>query len=132
MSVNKVILIGNVGSDPEIRQTSGGLKVANFTMATSERGYTTQSGTQIPERTEWHNITCWGGSATLVESYVKKGSKLYLEGKIKTRSYEDKAGVKRFVTEIHVEQIELLGSRPQQTNNSPEANTLGPNGDVPF
>lgn len=145
MSVNKVILIGNVGSDPEIRQTSGGLKVANFSMATTERGYTAQNGTQVPERTEWHNITCWGGSATLVEGYVKKGSKLFVEGKIKTRSYDDNAGIKRYITEIHVEKIELLGSKPttQQANNNQQysqqpqpgpipTGATGQDGDLPF
>lgn len=113
MSINKIILLGNVGSDPEVRTTPAGTIVANFTLATSERGYTAQNGTVVPERTEWHNITAWNGPAKLVQGYVKKGSKLYVEGKVRTRSYDDKQGVKRYVTEVQVETIELLDKKPQ-------------------
>ena len=94
MSVNKVILIGNVGRDPEVRYLDNGVAVATLTLATSERGYTLQNGTQVPERTEWHNVVLWRGLAEVAEKYVRKGDKLYVEGKIRTRSYDDQ-NVKR-------------------------------------
>ena len=118
MSVNKVILIGNVGQEPDVRDLDNGTKVANFSLATSERGYTLKNGTQVPERTEWHNIVVWRGLAEIVEKYVKKGTKLYIEGKIKTRNYDDKNGVKRYITEIYADQLELLGGKPPHQEDS--------------
>ena len=114
MSVNKVILVGNVGKDPEVRYLEKNLAVANFTLATTERGYTTQSGIQVPERTEWHNIVAWRGLAELAEKYIRKGSQLYIEGKIQTRSWE-KDGIKRYTTEIFADTIQLLGKKPEDT-----------------
>ena len=112
MSVNKVILIGNVGRDPEVRYLDNGVAVATLTLATSERGYTLQNGTQVPERTEWHNIVLWRGLAEVAEKYVHKGDKLYIEGKIRTRSYDDQNGVKRYVVEIFADNMEMLSVRP--------------------
>ena len=114
MSVNKVILLGNVGKDPEVRYPQQGQCVASFSLATSDRAYTTASGTQVPERTEWHNIVVWGKTAEVVEKYVRKGTKLYIEGKLRTRVWEDRNAVKRYTTEVYVDTMELLGSRPQQ------------------
>lgn len=111
MSVNKVILIGNVGKDPEVRYFDNGASVVNFTLATTERGYTAANGTQIPDRTEWHNIVCWRGLAKVAEQYVKKGSQIYIEGKIRSRSYDDQNGIKRYVTEIYVDNMELLSRK---------------------
>lgn len=111
MSVNKVILIGNVGKDPEVRYLDSGVAVATFSLATSERAYTLQNGTQVPERTEWHNLVLWRGLAETAEKYVHKGDKLYVEGKIRTRSYDDQNGVKRYTTEIFVDVMEMF-SRP--------------------
>ena len=127
MSVNKVILLGNVGKDPEIKYFDNDRAVANFSMATTERGYRTANGIDVPEKTEWHNISCWGGLAKVVEQYVKKGDPLYIEGKIKTRSYDDKNGIKRYITEISVENLEMLGRRSsggpqQQSNEYPSSN----------
>ncbi|MEA4935543.1 MAG: single-stranded DNA-binding protein [Paludibacter sp.] len=110
MSVNKVILVGNVGKDPEVRYLDKNVAVANFTLATTERGYTMQNGTQVPDRTEWHNIVAWRGLAEIAEKYIRKGSQLYIEGKIQSRSWE-KDGVKRYTTEIYAENIQLLGKR---------------------
>lgn len=112
MSLNKVILIGNVGKDPDIRYFENGNAIANFPLATSERGYKLANGTEIPERTEWHNIVTSRDRAQFVEKYVKKGSLLYVEGKIRTRNYEDKDGIKRYITEIYADRIEFysLGS----------------------
>ena len=93
MSVNKVILIGNVGKDPEVRYLDSGVAVATFSLATTERGYALQNGTQVPDRTEWHNIVLWRGLAQTAEKYVHKGDKLYIEGKIKSRSYDDQNGI---------------------------------------
>lgn len=111
MSVNKVILIGNVGKDPEVRYFDNGSSVVNFSLATTERGYTAANGTQIPDRTEWHNIVCWRGLAKVAEQFVKKGTQIYIEGKIRTRSYDDQNGVKRYIVEIYADNLELLGRR---------------------
>lgn len=119
MSVNKAILIGNVGRDPDVRYPAQGQIVATFPLATSERGYTRQDGTQVPERTEWHNIVVWGRMAETVEKYVRKGTKLYIEGKIRTRNWEDRNSIKRYVTEIYVDNMEMLGSRPAPAPQQP-------------
>lgn len=117
MSVNKVILLGNVGKDPDVRYLDTGIAVASFSLATTERGYTLQNGTQVPERTEWHNIVLWRGLAEIAEKFVHKGDKLYIEGKIKTRSYDDQQGVKRYITEIFGDQMEML--TPRSSSNQP-------------
>lgn len=114
MSVNKVILIGNVGRDPEMKYFDNDVAKANFTLATSERGYTTTGGTQVPERTEWHNIVCWRGLAQIAERFVKKGTLLYVEGKIRSRSYDDQNGVKRYVTEVVADSIELMSRKSEE------------------
>jgi single stranded DNA-binding protein (ssb) len=123
MSVNKAILIGNVGKDPEIRYLDSGVAVATLTLATSERGFTTASGVQVPERTEWHNVVLWRGLAEVAEKYVKKGTQIYIEGKIRTRSYDDQNGVKRYVTEIQADVMQLLGKRE---NNGASADAASP------
>ncbi len=112
MSLNKVMLIGNVGADPEIRYVdgpSGSAKVAQFSLATTER-YKTRSG-ENRENTEWHNIVVWRGLADVVERFVKKGTQIYIEGRIRTRSWEDQSGVKRYTTEIIADNLQLLGRR---------------------
>ncbi|MBR4842647.1 MAG: single-stranded DNA-binding protein [Bacteroidaceae bacterium] len=114
MSVNKVILIGNVGRDPDVRYLDNHVCVANLTLATSERGYTAQNGTQIPDRTDWHNLVFWRGLAETVEKYVHKGDKLYIEGSIRSRSYDDQNGLRRYVTEIFVDYMEMLNTRVAQ------------------
>lgn len=113
MSVNKVILIGNVGQDPEIRYVDT-RPVATFSLATTERAYTTASGAQVPERTEWHRIVMWDRHAETAEKYIRKGVKLYIEGKLRTRVWEDRNTIKRNVTEILVENFDIL-SRPAST-----------------
>jgi single-strand DNA-binding protein len=111
-SVNKVILLGNVGKDPEIRSTGGGTMVANFTLATSDRQKDAQGNWQ--DRTEWHNLVAFTRLAEIVRDYVKKGSKLYVEGKIQTRSWDDKeSGQKRYRTEIIVNDLSLLSGREE-------------------
>ena len=112
MSVNKVILIGNVGKDPDVRYLENNVRVANFPLATTERGYTMSNGTQVPDRTEWHTIVVWRGLAEVAEKYVRKGARLYIEGKIKSRTYEDKAGNRRYITEIYADDMQIL-TRPQ-------------------
>jgi len=111
MSVNKVILVGNVGKDPDIRYIDQDLAVASFPLATTERGFTRRDGTQVPDSTEWHNIVAWRGLAKLAESYIVKGTQLYVEGKLRTRSYDDQNGVKRYTTEIVADTIQLLGRK---------------------
>jgi single-strand DNA-binding protein len=111
-SVNKVILLGNVGKDPEIRSTAGGTMVANFTLATSDRQKDAQGNWQ--DRTEWHNLVAFTRLAEIVRDYVKKGSKLYVEGKIQTRSWDDKeSGQKRYRTEVIVNDLSLLSGRDE-------------------
>lgn len=135
MSVNKVILIGNVGKDPDVRYTDNHVAVAQFPLATTERGYTLQNGTQVPDRTEWHNIVLWRGLAETAEKYVKKGDKLYIEGKIRTRSYDDQSGQRRYITEIVADNMEMLGA-PRTQNQAAAAQSGTPaasgNNDAPF
>ncbi|MDR0427645.1 MAG: single-stranded DNA-binding protein, partial [Dysgonamonadaceae bacterium] len=117
--VNKIILIGHVGKDPEVRYYDNGGSVANFSLATTERGYKTANGTQIPDRTEWHNIVLWRGLAEIAEKYIHKGSKIFIEGKIRTRSYDDQQGIKRYVTEIWGDNLELLDRKPDNNQSYP-------------
>ena len=112
MSINRAILIGNLGKDPDVKYYEAGKATATFTMATTERAYTTAGGTQVPERTEWHNVVVMrSGLAEIVEKYLHKGDKVYVEGKIRTRSYADRNGTTRYVTEIYAEQIEMLSAK---------------------
>ena len=113
MSVNKVILIGNVGKDPQVRYIAENKPYASFPLATSDPAYTTEAGVQIPERTEWHNIVMWGKNAEYAEKYIRKGTKLYIEGKLSTRVWEDRNQIKRTVTEIYAEVVELVGRRQE-------------------
>lgn len=105
--MNKAILLGYVGKDPEIRYV-GTRPVATFTMATSEPARKLANGTEVPERTEWHNIVMWDKNAEIAERYVRKGTRLMCEGKIRTRVWEDKSAIKRYTTEIVVDTFELL------------------------
>ena len=126
MSVNKVILIGNVGQDPKITYYEGGNCVAQLSLATTEKGYTLQNGTQVPDRTEWHNIVLWRGLAETAEKYVHKGDKLYIEGKIRTRSYDDQTGAKRYVTEVFADTMEMLTPKSASASgNAPFAPQAG-------
>jgi len=109
-SVNKVILIGNLGKDPEVRHLEGGVTKVSFPLATSET-YKDKSGNKI-EHTEWHNIILWRGLAEVAEKFLKKGNPVYIEGKIKTRTWEDKEGNKRYSVEIIADNMTLLGGKP--------------------
>src|SRR5438876_12421030 len=107
MSVNKVILIGNLGKDPEVRFTQTGSAVANFSIATSEQWNDRDGKRQ--ERTEWHNIVVWGKQGELCGQYLAKGRQVYVEGSIRTRSYDDKEGNRRYITEIIAQRVQFLG-----------------------
>lgn len=127
--MNKVILKGNVGADPTITNFDNGGKVAQFTLATTERGYTTKDGRQIPDVTDWHNIVVkQPGLAGVCEQHVKKGTPMLIVGKIRTRDYEDNAGQKRYITEIIMEEMELLGGKKPEQAPAPQPET----GDAPF
>ena len=121
MSLNKVMLIGNVGRDPEIRYldgnnpNQGATKVAQFTLATTER-YRDRNG-ELRENTEWHNIVAWRNSADVAEKFIRKGTQVYIEGKLRTRSWTDQTGNKRYTTEVAVDNLQLLGKR----NDNPGA-----------
>ena len=151
MSVNKVILVGNVGKDPEIRHLDTGVAVANFPLATSET-YTAKNGEKVTT-TEWHNIVLWRGLAEVAEKYVTKGRQLYIEGRIRTRNYDDKDGNKRYITEIYGDTMQMLGTRaddksatgqyspnqnnaesisPSSTANEPDMDDSGGDEDLPF
>lgn len=114
--INKVILVGNVGADPEVR-SAGDAKVANFNLATSE-SYKDKNTGEKKTNTEWHRITVWRGLAEVVEKYVKKGTQLYIEGKLHTRSYEDENGVKKYSTEVIADTLKMLGGGQKQENNN--------------
>ena len=115
--MNKVMLIGNVGVEPEVRYYEADQAVATLRMATTEKGYTLQNGTRVPDRTEWHNIVFYRRLAKVVEQYVHKGDKLYVEGKLQYRQYDDKRGIQCTVTEVIVDNMELLTPRSQSVVN---------------
>ena len=121
------MLIGNVGRDPEVRyldgNAQGGTKVATFTLATSER-YRDRNG-ELRENTEWHNIVAWRANADVAERFVHKGTQLYIEGKLRTRSYTDQAGVKKYTTEIQVDTLQLLGRREESASDSQGGSSYG-------
>lgn len=117
MSVNKAILIGNLGKDPELRYTPGGKAVASFSLATSER-WTNQEG-QKQENTTWHNIVAWGKQAEVMKEYLSKGKQVYIEGRIQNRSYDDKEGNKKYISEIVVQNFSFIGSRDSGGSSRP-------------
>lgn len=140
MGINKVILIGNVGKDPEIRHLDSGVAVASFPLATSET-YRNKDNQKVTN-TEWHNIVVWRGLADVAEKYVKKGNPLYIEGKIRTRSWDDKDGNKRYTTEIVADNMQMLGSKqsneaaaaaaPETISTEKIENTPSEEDDLPF
>lgn len=117
-SVNKVILIGNLGKDPEVRHLENGAVMANFPLATSE-SYTDKNGNRV-ENTDWHDIVVWRGLAEVVEKYVRKGHKVYIEGKLKKRSWQDKEGNTRYTTEVVADELTML-NRPDQNESQRSA-----------
>jgi single-strand DNA-binding protein len=130
--VNKAILVGNLGRDPELRQTPNGQSVCNFTLATSEN-WTDKSGERV-ERTEWHRIVVWGRTAEMCNQYLSKGRTVYIEGRIQTREWEDKDGNKRYTTEINANTVNFIGPRTSgepsgSSGGAPSGETGGPSGD---
>ena len=119
-SVNKVILIGNVGNDPEVRYLDRGVAIATFNLATTERGYVMQNGTQVPDVTEWHSVVLWRNLAEWAQQNIRKSMKLYVEGKLKTRSWEKDGQIRR-KTEVIAENVQIL-YRPEQYRNQQAAN----------
>jgi len=140
MGVNKVILVGNVGKDPEVRHLDSGVAVTTFPLATSET-YKNKEGQKVTN-TEWHNVVLWRGLAEVAEKYVKKGNPLYIEGKIRTRSWDDKDGNKRYTTEIIADVMQMLGSKqgsedaaasaPESSNAVDIDNMPAEEDDLPF
>lgn len=138
-SINQVILFGNVGKDPEIRVLEGGVKVATFSLATSTGGYKKNDGTDVPEKTQWHNIVAWRGLADISERFVKKGDKILIQGSVSYRNYEDKDGVKRYTTDILAYDITLCGKPESKSSfssdNAPTRDDFPPmpqSDDLPF
>src|SRR5262245_47777360 len=137
--VNKVILIGNLGRDPELRYTQSGQPVVNFTMATTE-SWNKRDGSGREEKTEWHRIVAWGRTAELCAQYLAKGRTVYVEGRLQTREWEDKEGQKRRTTEIVAQTVQFLGGRGEAGPGGPSSHTEGgfdaggppPPDDVPF
>lgn len=125
MALNKVLLIGNAGKDPEVRYLDNNTKVATFTLATTEK-YRDRNN-ELRENTEWHNIVCWRRNADITEQFVRKGTQLFIEGHIRTRSWDDQTGVKHYVTEITADNIQLLGRRQDNPARASEpAATVAP------
>ena len=126
-------MIGNVGKEPEVRYVDQGQAVARVTLATTERGYTLQNGTQVPDRTEWHNVILWRKLAEVVDRYVHKGDKLYIEGRIHYATYDDKQGKRQHYTEIWADNMEMLTPKAVQTQTpaapAPSATAPAPAGD---
>ncbi len=113
--MNKVMLIGNVGKEPDVKYYDADQAVAQFPLATTERGYVLQNGTRVPDRTDWHNIVMWRELAKIAERYVHKGDKIYVEGRIRYRYYDDKKGQRRFIAEIYADNMELLTPKQAST-----------------
>lgn len=134
------MLIGNVGKEPEVRYIDNGVATATLSLATNTPGYTLPNGTQVPERTEWHRVLLWRRLAEVVERYVHSGDKLYIEGQLRTRSYTDKQGKTRYVTEIWADNMEMLtpkstAAAPGQTKSAEHVaknSTSEPPSDCPF
>ena len=114
--MNKVMLIGNVGKDPDVRYYDSDQAVAQVRLATTEKGYSLPNGTQVPDRTDWHNLVFYRRLAKIVESYVRKGDKLYVEGRLKYRVYDDAKGQRQYTTEIIVDSMEMLTPKSQRPN----------------
>ena len=125
-SLNQATIIGYVGDVPKISNTQNGRKVASFAIATTEKGYTSKSGVQYPDRTEWHNIVLWGNLAEIAEKYLHKGSSVFIQGKMRTRSYDDKNGVKRYITEIEGDTMQMLDRRADNTTSPSIHNDVQP------
>jgi single-strand DNA-binding protein len=124
MSVNKVILVGNLGKDPELRYTPSGTAVATFSLATTDR-FKGKDGQQ-QEKTEWHNIVAWKGLAEICGKYLHKGKQVYLEGRIQSRSYDDRDGNKRYITEIVADQMQMLGKAGDDGGSAPRGEVRRP------
>ena len=127
--INKVILVGNLGNDPDVRTTAGGVKVANFQVATSEK-WTDKDG-EKKERTEWHRIVCFGRTAENVDSYLTKGRQVYIEGRLQTRKWQDKNGNDRWSTEVVADTVRFLGSNPSKSEKDEGFSGQGED-DIPF
>tara|TARA_B110000003_G_scaffold203650_1_gene202357 strand:+ start:140 stop:535 length:396 start_codon:yes stop_codon:yes gene_type:complete len=128
--VNKVILVGNLGKDPEVRYLDNGVAVANFSLATTEN-YKNKEGERVSQ-TEWHNIVLWRGLAEVAEKWLKKGSSVYVEGKIRTRKWEDKDGNTRYSTEILGDNMTMLGGKPVSESPTESVQVSGKKEDLPF
>jgi single-strand DNA-binding protein len=127
--VNKVILVGHLGKDPDMRQLEGGVSVASFPLATSETF--NKDGRKV-EQTEWHNIVMWRGLAEVASKFLQKGKLVYIEGKLKTRSFEDKGGIKKYTTEVVAENFTLLGRKTDFENDDPMQPGLNGTDDLPY
>lgn len=121
--INKVILVGNVGQDPDIRSTASGTRVANLRLATNERRRDRDG--QWSDHTEWHTLVVWGRMVDVVEQYVNKGRQLYIEGVLRTRSWEQQDGQKRYATEIHVRELKLLGGGRSSSSSTAPTESYG-------
>lgn len=139
--MNKIMLIGNVGKDPEVKYVEQGVAVARLSLATTERGYSLPNGTQVPDRTDWHNVILWRRLAEVVEKYVHKGDKLYIEGRVRYTTYDDKRGVRHNMTEIWADNMEMLSPKTQSTTPQsnisaapiqPEESEISDDGGLPF
>lgn len=141
--MNKVMLIGNVGREPEVRYVDQGVAVARLSLATTERGYTLPNGTKVPDRTDWHNVVLCRRLAEIVEKYVHKGDKLYIEGRLRYSVYDDKQGKRHSITEVWADNMEMLTPKTLQMSQDVESSgniavqsatgkSMEPENDLPF
>ena len=141
--MNKVMLIGNVGREPEVRYVDQGVAVARLSLATTERGYTLPNGTKVPDRTDWHNVVLWRRLAEIVEKYSHKGDKLYIEGRLRYSVYDDKQGKRHSITEVWADNMEMLTPKTLQMSQDVESSgntsvqsatgkSMEPENDLPF
>lgn len=138
-SLNQATIIGFLGDNPKINTTQNGRKMASFSVATTEKGYQKRDGSTIPDKTEWHNVVIWGSLAEIAEKYLHRGSSVFVQGKMRTRSYDDKNGNKKFITEIDADTLQMLDRKPSdqqsnqqyQSSNNPQPSSQKDD-DLPF
>lgn len=125
-SLNQATIIGFLGDNPKINTTQNGRKMASFSVATTEKGYQKRDGTVIQDKTEWHNVVIWGSLAEIAEKYLHRGSSVFVQGKIRTRAYDDRNGVKKYITEIDAYTLQMLDRKPNEQHQSQNYNNNAP------
>ena len=129
-SINMAVIVGYVGRDPKITVTQSGHNVANLSVATSDGGYKTSTGIEVPQTTQWHDVVAWGKTAEFIDKYVHKGTQVYVQGKMRTRKYTDRTNVERMAFEIECDKLQVLDRKPAQQLAQPQIETQGSFDDI--